>query len=130
MIRTIGLIILISLTTCLGCKDSKSTTSDAGVETVTGVSVSDKNARSCEVLLLENGAEITGVTQDDTVKAAYVRHTPKVAVTFTALTDTSIGRGAIGIVSAGSTSATIEVSKATCFDAEGKILDGATVSLQ
>ncbi len=129
MIRMFGITALIALTTCLGCKDSKKKKPDAGLETVVGIGVSDKNARSCEVLILENGAEVTGIKQDATLKGAYVRQQPNTAVTFTALADESIGEGAIGIVTVGDESGTVEVTKATCFDSKGAVLKGATVEL-
>ncbi len=147
----------ITLSSCSGCDDSSSGSDcepgtagcecrdgDAGPacdegltcvegvcqgENTIGVSISDPNVRSCEVLVEEAGAVVVGLTTDGTIKGTFIRQAPKVAITFISLTDEPIGEDALQIRTTGDDSATITVKSSSCADSAGQPIDGATVSL-
>ena len=99
-------------------------------ESSTGISVSDSDARSCEVLLVDNNAEVARVDFGENVKGTYVREAPRTAVTFLSLNNEAIGSGQIDVRFVKTQEGgNFEVSSATCFDAQGQQLDGAEVTI-
>lgn len=123
---------LSTLVTLAGCGDSgssKSTPATDGGISGAGVTVSDPNARGCEVLLLEGGARVDSVTFDDTVKGTFIREAPRVAVSFVAAGDAPIAAGAVQVSLSGG-AGDVEVKTVHCVDAQAKPLADVSVTLK
>ncbi|MSP71469.1 MAG: hypothetical protein EXR76_04645 [Myxococcales bacterium] len=101
---------LLSLGLAFGCDDSgpgaATTTPDAstggsggdgGGPVLTGLTVSDPNARGCEVLFTEGRATIEAVTFDATVVGTFIREAPRVALSFVSAADAAIAVGSIRV---------------------------------
>ena len=130
---------LISLALAFGCDDSGSgsatTTPDAstgggdgGGPVLTGLTVSDPNARGCEVLFIEGGATIEGVTFDATVVGTFIREAPRVALSFVSAADAAMAVGSIRVAVKGDASQLV-VKSVKCVDAKAVALPEASVTL-
>jgi hypothetical protein len=94
-----------------------------------GVTVTDANARGCELLLNEPaGTAVVGVTFNNGLKGTWVRESPKVAVTFVAGADKAIGDGSVVLALTGGTS--VSVTKASCVDVHGARVNGTPVVIK
>jgi hypothetical protein len=82
----------------------------------------DAAARSCEVLLEDEGARVVGARFDATVRGEQVRQAPRTALAFHALADAPIGGGAVRVELVGD--GELHVTRAQCFDREGRALEG------
>jgi hypothetical protein len=94
--------------------------------------VSDKKARSCEALIVENGTTIFGAVSSADARATSVREKPKTAVTFIALEDSAFGKKDVGLRVADDDTdidEVLSIKSSSCADEEGKTLDGAEVTL-
>ncbi len=97
--------------------------------TQTGLTISANGARSCEVLFAEGaGVKVLGATYGDGVTGALRRQAPKVALAFSRTTDADFAGGSVQVQLSGDASA-LSVSQTKCYDADSKLIDGASVSL-
>jgi hypothetical protein len=88
-----------------------------------GLSV-DGAARSCEVLLADNGGKVASVDFGDQVLGRWLRQGDKVAAAFAANHDAPIGGGAVQVAFAGKA---FSILNSHCYGARGEELQGATV---
>jgi hypothetical protein len=94
-----------------------------------GVTITDPAARGCELLLNEPlGTSVVSVTFANGVKGAWVRESPKVAVTFVAGADAPIASGSVALGLNGG--ATVSVTTASCVDLHGTRLNGSPVEIK
>lgn len=100
-----------------------------GTVAVAGLTVSDPNARGCELLLTEGTAEVESVTFDSTVKGTFIREAPRVAISFVAAADAPIAGGAVKVAAAGD-SAQLQVKTVHCFDGKAAPLADVSVTLR
>lgn len=92
-----------------------------------GLSVSDANARGCEVLLTEKSSKVQRVTFEGSVKGTFLREAPRVAVTFVSKDDSPIATGVVKIE--GGPLSGIEVTKVSCVDKSGAKLPDTKITL-
>lgn len=93
------------------------------------LTISDKAARACEVLLLEKAGTIGSVGFASAVTGKWIRQGDKVSTAFVANGDSSIGAGAVHVGVAGADpKAVFEIVKTHCYDKQGAELASATVS--
>lgn len=109
----------------LACMDGKCATAGTRV----GLAVSDPSVRGCEIVLAEKGTRVAGVVADETARAQLVREAPLAAVSFLAAKDEPIATGAVKLTLVGGAASGVEVKKATCVDASGATVAGATVTV-
>lgn len=86
-----------------------------------GLPAIDPAARSCEVLLEESGAQVSGVRFGGSVVGEFVRQAPKTALAFHARGDTAMAGLDVGVEVAGDGAFTI--ASAHCFDRQGRVVD-------
>lgn len=115
-----------------GCDDGL--TCEAGVcqaWATTTLTVGDKAARACDVLLEEKGgATIKQVRFDDSVKGTFVREAPRTAVSFVATSDAPIGGGVVIVEMLGGDGSGVTVVKSECAGADGAPISGVSVELK
>lgn len=92
-----------------------------------GLSVSNANARGCEVLLTEKGGKVQRVTFEGSVKGTFLREAPRVAVTFVSKEDSPIAAGVVKIE--GGPLSGVEVTKVSCVDKSGAKLPDTKITL-
>ena len=85
----------------------------------------DPAARSCELLIEDDGARVVGADFADSVAGETVRQAPRTAVTFYAAGDHSIAHDAVHVQLSGTGGMTI--SRARCFDRDGHALPGGGI---
>lgn len=95
-----------------------------------GITVSDKNARGCDVLVTEQGSRVADATFGETVKGTFVREAPKVALSFISTSDAPIDGKGIQLQLVGADSDGLQVESVECADRTGKPLKGVTVALK
>jgi hypothetical protein len=86
----------------------------------------DSAARSCELLLEDDGASVVGADFAPSVRGETVRQSPRTAVAFYGTADEPIRSSAVRIKVVGSGGMTI--ARARCFDREGQPLPGGGIS--
>ncbi len=91
-----------------------------------GFRVSDPNARSCEVLLQETTARITGIEFGAGVQGAMERRAPKVALSFLREADGGFETGSVTLQLEGPSDG-YAVRNARCFNNQGEPIDGVEV---
>lgn len=102
-----------------------------GAPTLVGLVVSDPAARACEVLLAEQPGTVVSVGQfTGGVVGTSIREAPKVALTFVAPGDSAFPAGSVQLALSRGTTAGLTVTKASCVDAKGARLAGATVTIR
>lgn len=90
----------------------------------------DPAARGCEVVFTEpSGTNVAQVSFKNGLKGAWVRESPKVAVTFVAGADSTIADGSIEL-GLGGAGAAVTVLSGSCVDSNGSRLPGTTVSIK
>lgn len=97
-----------------------------------GFTVSDSDARSCEMVLHDGPAKLVGATFGDQVTGVHIRQGDDSALSFFANDDEAIPDGAMALqVVEGPTGSTadIKVVRARCFDRDGGELANVTVDL-
>jgi hypothetical protein len=97
---------------------------------VVGLSISDPNARACEVLLVETGAHVLSVDFGVEVQGTHVREAPKTALSFISQSDAPIPDGAVQVRFAEGQGAPPEVGIVHCSDKQGARLPGAKVTIR
>jgi hypothetical protein len=95
-----------------------------------GVTVSNKNARGCDVLVTEQGSRVADATFGETVKGTFVREAPKVALSFISTSDAPIDGNGIQLQLIGAGSDGLQVESVECADRAGKPLEGVTIALK
>ncbi len=80
--------------------------------------VRDGRARSCEVVLVENGTEVVGVDFGAGVRGTFIREAPRTAVTFLRDADAAFGAGAVTVRSTDALG-TVGLRRGRCFDRDG-----------
>jgi hypothetical protein len=99
--------------------------------TVTTLQVSDPLARGCEVLLTEAaGTTFASATFTQGTVGTALRQAPRVALTFVAPKDAAIAAGSVQLALAGGSASGLAVTSASCVDAAGNRLPGATISVK
>jgi len=93
------------------------------------IEVTDVNARACEVVVIEEGAEVLGVDFADGTRGTNVHESPRTAVTFTRETDTAFAPGAVTVRRTDSAGAMLSLQRGRCFDREGNELAGSPLRL-
>jgi len=94
------------------------------------LAIGDQSVRSCELLLIEQGAaRVLDVTFSDALQGVQVRQAPRVSVSFSATSDAPIPAGAIGVVQAEGESGSVEIGRVYCFDAAGEAVAEPAISL-
>jgi hypothetical protein len=105
--------------------------SDGGApEVAFGVTVSDANARACEVVLTEGTRDVTGVTFGAGVKGQWSRWAPRVAIAFTSTTDAPLGTAATLTLRVRAPEAKFPGQSVTCYDRAGAKLAKAEVTIK
>lgn len=95
-----------------------------------GLSILTQEARSCEVLLVEeSGARVLGVEFAQGVVGAWRRQAPNVAITFAREGDLAFEAGLAALQFEGAL-AQLKLKQLSCFDAQGKRIDEAKAELQ
>jgi hypothetical protein len=122
---------------CSGCNDGKGggggdDTPDGSVPTTdVSLTVLDESARSCEVLLHEKGWEVTGVRYEAHIAGDWDRSAPRVALAFTRAEDEPLGRAlALDLTRTGEGDPQDFELETTCFDRQGKAIEGADVRVE
>jgi hypothetical protein len=87
------------------------------------VEIADANARSCEVVLVEDGTEVLGVEFAEGVVGTSVHEAPRTAVTFYRQDDTPFAAGAVTVLTSEGMGG-LTLSRARCFDRDGAALSG------
>ncbi|MBN2802841.1 MAG: hypothetical protein JXR91_07090 [Deltaproteobacteria bacterium] len=150
------LIAVLFLTGCNGCSEDKNKSCEPGTagceclddgtcndgfscvnnvcegETFAAFSVKNKDARSCDVLVLEKGesTEVKAVVTTESATAKMLRHDPKVSVSFISASDASFIDGSVSLSIIGfSSKDDLEIEKTECFDKDGKALSSSDVTL-
>ena len=95
-----------------------------------GLTVSDRNARGCEVLLTEDKAKVSGVSFGDGVKGTFIRESPKVSLSFIATADDAIPSGAVSVQFESGASDGLIVKTVKCNNKDGAPLSGVEVTLK
>lgn len=126
----------------LGCVCSPTQTCDDGLSCVDqqcqhpdtlDLAVSDKAARSCELLVRETGTRVVGADFSSSVTGVHLREGDRSALSFFANDDGAIASGSISLEvvapSADSAASGVNIVTARCFDRDGRELAGATVSV-
>lgn len=93
-----------------------------------GLTVSDPAARSCEVLLDEGDGRIIGARFAPSVTGTHIRQGTHSAVGFFGHADAAIPSDAIALEVVKAAGAGIGISRARCFDRDGRALASATVA--
>ncbi len=95
-----------------------------------GLTVSDPNARSCELYLTESGeSRIANVRFADGVRGRFIRQAPAVAVAFVRQGDEAFAVGSVSFDISGP-AAGVSLRSATCADAAGAPIENVVVTLQ
>lgn len=122
----------------VGCACTAESTCGAGAvctdgmcvgATVSGLTVESADARSCEILLEETGAQIKAATYLEGVQGAMRRKAPRVAIAMMRDGDEAFPAGAASLTIDGETSG-VRVDSVRCFDGAGAEIQGASVTLQ
>jgi hypothetical protein len=82
----------------------------------------DPAARSCEVLLEDESAQVLRARFEGSVRGEHVRQAPRTALAFHALADAAIGSGAVRLDVLGGGEP--RIASARCFDREGRPIEG------
>lgn len=86
----------------------------------------DPGARSCELLLEDDGAAVVRASFGTTVRGETIRQAPRTGVTFFSLRDAPIEGAAIHVELVGDGS--MKVTRARCFDRLGHALPGGGIA--
>ncbi len=89
--------------------------------------VGDANARSCEVVIVEDRTRLLAVDFAAGTRGTFVREAPRTAVTFTRETDTPFDDRAITIRRSEGTGASLTLQRGRCFDKNGNEIAGMTL---
>lgn len=99
-----------------------------GVDSIE-IDVTDANARSCEVVVVEEQTEVLGVDFSAGNRGTHVHESPRTAVTFTRETDTAFPAGSVLVRRSESPGASLTLRLARCFDRDGNVLGGEPLRL-
>ena len=114
-------IVLSSLFTATAC-DSCGASPD-------GPTVTDATVRSCDILVQVAGEEVPAVDFANNVRGQSIPQAPRLAISFAARADETLtGTSPFSLRFKGTASAVTLVSE-TCFDKDGKAIDGTPVVL-
>jgi hypothetical protein len=106
-------------------KDAGTTSSFDGL----GLEISDPAARSCELVVSGPHGAIDSVTFAEGVTGEFIDHGTRVGVAFFRTADEPIEAGSVELqVEEGAFDALL-VAASNCFDAQGRLIEGATVAL-
>ena len=92
---------------------------------VIALEVGDANARSCEVVIVEDRTQLLAVDFAAGTRGTFVREAPRTAVTFTRETDTAFDDRAITIRRTEAAGASLTLERGRCFDREGNAIAGS-----
>ena len=92
------------------------------------LSVADPLARSCEVIVLEEGTEVFGAEMGDGVRGTHVREAPRTAIAFYRDADAPFPSTPVLVNHSGGGS--LGLRRARCFDREGHPLTGDALRLE
>jgi hypothetical protein len=95
-----------------------------------GLTISDANARSCELYLIESGeSRVANVRFADGVRGRFIRQAPAVAVAFVRQGDQPFAVGSVALEISGPANG-VALRSATCANAAGATIENVTVTLQ
>lgn len=94
-----------------------------------GLTVSSDAARACDLVIEEQTARVLAAGGDDSVEVVHKRRAPRVAVSFMSKADAPIAAGVVTLQSTGDTSG-FAIASATCYGADGAVIDGVEVTLE
>jgi hypothetical protein len=127
----------LQLSACSGCDDSKSKKPedkpDGSVpNAAVTLTVLAESARSCEVMLSEKAWEVTGVKYSEHITGDWDRSAPRVALAFTRGEDEPLGEALELTLSKKSDGEATDFGaiQTTCFDRQGKAIEGADVRVE
>ncbi len=117
-------------TTEMTCTDgSMCTGGKCACAMVKGLQIQSDEARSCEVMFQEASGTFVGATYADGVKGSFRRHAPKVALAISQTKDEKFPSGAVKLQISGVESG-VKIKTSKCFNAAGKVIEGADVVIQ
>lgn len=93
------------------------------------VEVTDANARSCELVLVETETEVLGIDFSTGTIGTHVHESPRTAVTFTRNEDTPFGARSVIVRRTEGVGGSLAVRRARCFDRDGNALAGEPLRL-
>ncbi|MBN2195748.1 MAG: hypothetical protein JW751_23220 [Polyangiaceae bacterium] len=96
---------------------------------VSGLTVTNSDARACDLLLEEVGeARATGATFDELVRGSLQTRSPLVAISFFSRVDQGFENTPVSIETRGPAPALV-LREATCYDRRGQVVEDADVEL-
>lgn len=96
--------------------------------TVSGLSISNEAARSCEILIEEKTSKVLGASYGEGIKGAWRRRAPNVAIAITQSADAALPVSTASLVLEGELSG-VSVKEVRCFDAAGEVIAGVEATL-
>lgn len=87
------------------------------------IDVVDPSARSCELVLIEDGTEVLGIELGEGVVGTSVHEAPRTAITFIRSDDTPFASGAVTVLSTEGLGR-LTPRRARCFDRDGAAISG------
>ena len=121
-LTTVALSSLITATACGNCGAPPNQPPD-------GATVTDATVRSCDILVQMAGDEVPAVDFANNVRGQSIPQAPRLAISFAARADAALtGSSPFSLRFKGTASAVTLVSE-TCFDKDGKAIDGTPVVL-
>jgi hypothetical protein len=87
------------------------------------IDVVDESARSCELVLVEDGTEVLGIEAGENVVGTSIHEAPRTAITFYRSDDTAFAPGAITVLTTDGLGR-LTPRRARCFDRDGAELTG------
>jgi len=114
-----------------GPTDGGGVSDGGGVMVPVSVVASAAGARSCEVVLTDSAKAITGLSFSGDVEGRFLRRGERLAVAFSGRTNAQLPAAGVNLLlqSAGTSLTGMTLSNNRCFDAQGAVLSGATVTL-
>jgi len=120
-LTTIALSSLLTATACGNC--------GAPPNQPPGATVNDAAVRSCDILVQMAGDEVPAVDFANNVRGQSIPQAPRLAISFAARADAALtGTSPFSLRFKGTASAVTLVSE-TCFDKDGRAIDGTPVVL-
>ncbi len=86
----------------------------------------DAAARSCELLLSDDGSRVVRPRAEGSVRVEHVREAPRTAIAFHATSDAPIGRDAVRVEVLGD--GDFRIVNAQCFDRDGEPIEGGGIA--